>query len=50
MLGESGTGLAEALLARLLRMKGDNEGAVRAYHTIQERWLLATFGAYREFE
>jgi hypothetical protein len=32
-------GLAKALLARLLRMEGDNEGAVKAYNSIEEQWL-----------
>jgi hypothetical protein len=27
------------MLARLLRIKGDNQGAVNAYNSIQERWL-----------
>jgi hypothetical protein len=39
ILSESNTGLAKALLARLLRIKGDHKGAVNAYHLIQERWL-----------
>lgn len=33
------TGMAKALLARLLRIKGDNKGAVSAYQSINERWL-----------
>ena len=32
-------GVAKALLARLLRLSGDNQGAVRTYRSIEERWL-----------
>jgi len=39
ILSESREGVAKALLARLLRLKGDNKGAVRSYNSIQERWL-----------
>ena len=33
-------GIAKALLARLLRLKGDNNGAKKAYDGITEKWLL----------
>lgn len=39
ILSESRLGVAKALLARLLRLKGDNKGAVVAYNLIKERWL-----------
>lgn len=39
VLSESSLGISNALLARLLRLNGDNQGAVKAYHSIQERWL-----------
>lgn len=39
ILSDCNTGLAKALLARLLRLKGDNKGAVSAYQSIKERWL-----------
>ena len=39
ILSESGKGVARALLARLLRLCGDNQGAVRTYRSIEERWL-----------
>ncbi|MGE5449366.1 MAG: DUF5107 domain-containing protein [Bacteroidales bacterium] len=39
ILSDCRTGMAKALLARLLRIKGDNKGAVAAYQSIQERWL-----------
>lgn len=39
ILTECRSGIAKALLARLLRLKGDNIGAVSTYHSIQERWL-----------
>lgn len=39
ILSDCGIGLSRALLARLLRIKGDNEGAVKVYNSIQERWL-----------
>lgn len=39
ILSGSNIGIAKALLARLLRIKGDNKGAVSAYHLIQERWI-----------
>jgi hypothetical protein len=34
------TGVAKAMLARLLRAKGDNAGALRAYAEIKEKGLL----------
>ena len=34
------TGVAKAMLARLLKAKGDKEGARRAYGEITEKWLL----------
>ncbi len=40
ILAESDAGLSKALLARLLRLSGDLEGAVLAYRSIRERWLL----------
>jgi len=39
VLKESGIGVAKALLARLLRLRGDNQGAVLVYNSIEERWL-----------
>jgi len=39
ILSESDIGIANALLARLLRISGNNVGAVNAYHSIKERWL-----------
>lgn len=39
ILSDCSNGLAKALLARLLRIRGDNEGAVKVYNSIQERWL-----------
>ncbi|HAH24220.1 MAG TPA: DUF5107 domain-containing protein, partial [Prolixibacteraceae bacterium] len=39
ILSESNIGIAKALLARLLRIEGNNKGAVTAYHSIKERWL-----------
>lgn len=39
ILSDCRTGMAKALLARLLRIKGDNKGAVSAYQSINERWL-----------
>lgn len=39
ILSGSDIGIAKALLARLLRMEGNNKGAVNAYHSIKERWL-----------
>jgi hypothetical protein len=39
ILSESRLGIAKAVLARLLRLRGDNQGAVRAYNSIEERWL-----------
>jgi len=39
ILAESRIGVAKALLARLLRITGNNKGAVRAYDSIEERWL-----------
>jgi hypothetical protein len=32
-------GVGKALLARLLRISGDNKGAVAAYSSIEEKWL-----------
>lgn len=39
ILSDCRTGVAKALLARLLRLKGDYKGAVSAYQSIEERWL-----------
>lgn len=39
VLYECKSGLAKALLARLLRLKGDYKGAIAAYQSIEERWL-----------
>jgi hypothetical protein len=39
ILSGSGAGLAKALLARLLMLDGDYDGAVLAYRSIGERWL-----------
>ena len=39
VLAASEAGVAKALLARLLKLKGDAAGARRAYEGIQERWL-----------
>lgn len=40
MFSAARTGAAKAMLARLLRAKGDNQGARRAYGEITEKWLL----------
>jgi hypothetical protein len=39
MLGTTGLGVARALLARLLNLEGDIEGAARAFASIHETWL-----------
>ena len=39
ILSQTSTGIARAVLARLLRLRGDNRGAVQAYNSIEERWL-----------
>jgi len=39
VLYKSKFGLSMALLGRLLKMKGDIAGAIKAYQAIQERWL-----------
>jgi hypothetical protein len=39
ILKQSSTGVAKAMLARLLRLLGDNQGAIAAYDAIRERWL-----------
>lgn len=39
ILSECKHGLAKALLARLLRLKGDTEGSVQAYEAITENWI-----------
>lgn len=39
ILKDCRTGVARALLARLLRISGDNKGAALAYSSIEERWL-----------
>lgn len=39
ILAKSGTGVARALQARLLKLKGDTQGARKAYEGIKERWL-----------
>jgi hypothetical protein len=39
ILSQSRMGISKALLARLLRLRGDNRGAVSAYNSIQEHWL-----------
>ena len=38
-LSASSLGVAKALLARLLKLEGDVEGAVTAFRSIQEQWL-----------
>jgi hypothetical protein len=38
-LSQSSTGLAKALLARLLKAKGDMKGAATSFAAIQEKWL-----------
>ncbi|HET9825425.1 MAG TPA: DUF5107 domain-containing protein, partial [Chitinophagaceae bacterium] len=39
ILSSTKTGVAKALLARLLRVKGDMSGAKKAFDSIQEKWL-----------
>ena len=39
ILSETKTGLAKALLARLLKLKGDLEGARHAFESISEKWI-----------
>src|SRR5256885_11572683 len=39
VLSASGLGVARALLARLLELDGDIEGAAKAFESIQEQWL-----------
>ena len=39
ILSESKSGIAKALLARLLKLKGDMNGARRAFESITEPWL-----------
>lgn len=39
ILSSSKTGVAKALLARLLKTKGDMTGARKAFETIEEKWL-----------
>jgi hypothetical protein len=39
VLEKSDLGISKALLARLLRLKGNSAGAVEVYNTISERWL-----------
>ncbi len=39
ILRKSKIGVAKALLARMLRLSGDNPGAALAYKSIEERWL-----------
>jgi hypothetical protein len=39
ILSTSNTGIANALLARLYKLKGDIENAAKAYRSIQEPWL-----------
>ena len=39
VLSASGLGVARALLARLLELDGDIEGAAKAFGSIQEQWL-----------
>jgi hypothetical protein len=39
ILSETKTGVAKALLARLLKLKGDMNGAKKAYDAIEEKWL-----------
>jgi hypothetical protein len=39
ILAETKLGIAQALLARLLKLKGDMAGAKKAYDAIQEPWL-----------
>ena len=39
ILSETKTGLAKALLARLLKLKGDMQGARKALESISEKWI-----------
>jgi hypothetical protein len=39
ILSSTKTGVAKALLARLLKTKGDMEGAKKAFEAIEEKWL-----------
>src|SRR5450759_2487300 len=39
ILGGCKNGIAKALLARLLRLNGNNKGSALAYSSILERWL-----------
>ena len=39
ILSATKTGVAKALLARLLKMKGDMTGAKNAFESIEEKWL-----------
>jgi len=39
ILSETKTGVAKALLARLLKLKGDMNGAKSAFEAIEEKWL-----------
>lgn len=39
ILSAAGTGVAKALLARLLKLKGDMPGAAKAFDSIEEKWL-----------
>jgi hypothetical protein len=39
ILSETKIGVAKALLARLLKLKGDMNGAKKAYDSIEEKWL-----------
>src|SRR5438105_3490727 len=40
ILSQSNVGVAKALLARLLKQKGDMVGAKKAFESIDEKWLL----------
>jgi hypothetical protein len=39
ILAETKLGIAKALLARLLKLKGDKEAAIKAFDAIEEKWL-----------
>lgn len=39
ILSQTNIGVAKALLARLLKLKGDNTGAKKAFDAIEEKWL-----------
>jgi hypothetical protein len=39
ILAETKLGIAKALLARLLKLMGDKEGAIKAFDAIEEKWL-----------